>query len=108
MINFIIIHAKFHSCLGNTFHENFTLNKILILLNTAFKKCYIQQEAIEKWEFYEKTSVSLGQLLDATEAKLAPDQLEAISSFELEHYFAETKVSQKIKMFYTEFKTRFM
>ena len=38
--------------------------------------------------------MSLSQLLDAAEAKLAPDQLEAISSFELEHFLAETKVSQ--------------
>ena len=38
--------------------------------------------------------MSLTQLLDAAEAKLAPDQLEAISSFELEHFLAETKVSE--------------
>ena len=56
---------------------------------------FVRQEVIEKWELFKKTSTSLGQLLDAAEAKMAPDQLEAISSFELEHYLAETKVDQQ-------------
>ena len=58
---------------------------------------------IEKWELFKKTSMSLGQLLDAAEAKLAPDQLEAISSFELEHYLAETKVDAiKLKQIFNQ------